>query len=179
MREARRQLLKRIHTGVTMKNRLFVFLSVIVLLTGILSAKMRADGSQKTLIITMTNDSVANAVVVIDAATHARLQTISTNGKGGVGGNAGGVKQYDGRLFAAVNNGSGTVAVFKRAGDRLVFQQLVVTTSPPVSVDFSNDHMYVAGATTVDSFVIHGNYVGSMDGTTGLVLAGGGLDRKR
>src|SRR5262245_46251008 len=158
-----------------MKNRLFVFLSVIVLLTGVPSAKLHADGSQKTLIITMTNDSVANAVVVIDAATHARLQTISTNGKGGAGGNARGVKQYNGRLFAAVNNGSGTVAVFKRAGDRLVFEQSVVTTSPPVSVDFANGHMYVAGANSVDSFVVNGNHVGFMDGTTGLVLAGGGL----
>jgi hypothetical protein len=158
-----------------MKTRLVVFFSVIVLLTGVLSARVQADGSQKTLIITMTNDSVANAVVVIDAATHARLQTISTNGKGGVGQNAGGVKQYNGRLVAAVNNGSGTVAVFRRAGDRLVFEQSVVTSSPPVSVDFANGHMYVAGATSVDSFVINGDAIGFMDGTTELVLAGGGL----
>jgi hypothetical protein len=57
----------------------------------------------------------------------------------------------------------------------LVFEQLVVTTSPPVSVDFANGHMYVAGATSVDSFVVNGSHVGAMDGTTGLVLAGGGL----
>src|SRR5207249_467383 len=125
--------------------------------------------------ITMTNDPVANAVIIIDAATHARLQTLSTKGKGGVGGNARGVKQYNGRLFAAVNNGSGTVALFERSGDRLVFEQLVVTTSPPVSVDFASGHMYVAGASSVDSFVIHGNHVGALDGTTGLVLSGGGI----
>src|SRR5215510_5369556 len=107
-----------------MKDRVFVFLSVVVLLTGVPSAKLQADGSQKTLIITMTNDAAANAVVVIDAATHARLQSISTNGKGGVGGNARGVRQYNDRLVAAVNNGSGTVAVFRRAGDRLEFEQL-------------------------------------------------------
>src|SRR5262249_18054367 len=70
---------------------------------------------------------------------------------------------------------SGTVAVFKRADDRLVFQQSVVTTSPPVSIDFANGHMYVAGATSVDSFVVNGNHVGFMDGTTGLVLAGAGI----
>src|SRR5262249_41412858 len=165
---------KRFRTGVTMKKSLSVFLSIVVLLIAVASAKIQADGPQKTLIITMTNDPVANAVAVIDALTHARLQMISTNGKGGVGGNARGVKQYKGVLFVAVNNGSGTVAVFKRAGDRLVFEQLVVTTSPPVSVDFSNGHMYVAGANTVDSFVLNGNHVGFMDGTTGLVLAGGG-----
>jgi hypothetical protein len=158
-----------------MKNRPFLFLSLFVLLIGLSSAKVHTSGAKKTLIITMTNDAAANAVIVIDAATHGRLQTTSTNGKGGVGGNAGGVKQYNDELFAAVNNGSGTVAVFIRAGDRLVFQQSVATTSPPVSVDFANGHMYVAGATSVDSFVINGNHVGFMDGTTGLVLAGGGL----
>jgi len=127
------------------------------------------------LLVTSTNDPANNAVIVVDAATHARLQSLSTNGKNGVAGNARGVAQYNGRLFAAVNNGSGTVALFKRAGDRLVFDQLVVTTSPPVSVDFANDHMYVAGATSVDSFVIHGSHVGALDGTTGLVLAGSGF----
>jgi hypothetical protein len=42
-----------------------------------------------------------------------------------------------------------------------------------VSVDFGNDHMYVAGATTVDSFVLHGKSVEWRDGTTFLALAGG------
>ena len=114
-----------------MKNSLFAFLSVALLLMSVPSVKVQADGSQKTLVITMTNDPVANAVIVIDAATHARLQTLSTKGKGDVGGNARGVKQYNGRLFAAVNNGSGTVALFERSGDRLVFEQLVVTTGMP------------------------------------------------
>ena len=43
-----------------------------------------------------------------------------------------------------------------------------------MSVDFGNEHMYVAGATTVDSFVLHGNSGGGLDGTTALELAGGG-----
>jgi hypothetical protein len=41
-------------------------------------------------------------------------------------------------------------------------------------VDFGNDHMYVAGATTVDSFALRGNTVDWLDGTSGLELAGGG-----
>src|SRR5262249_18989235 len=90
-------------------------------------AKVRADGPQKTLLVTMTNDPEQNALIVLDAATHTRLQTISTKGKGGVSGNARGVKEYKGRLFAAVNNGSGTVALFIRTGDHLVFEQLVST----------------------------------------------------
>jgi hypothetical protein len=51
---------------------------------------------------------------------------------------------------------------------------VVSTTSAPVSVDFGNDHMYVAGATTVDSFGLRGNTVDWLDGTSGLELAGGG-----
>ena len=50
----------------------------------------------------------------------------------------------------------------------------MTTTSAPVSVDFGNDHLYVAGATTVDSFVLHRNNVEWMDGTASLELAGGG-----
>jgi len=157
-----------------MTKHLIIVFGTALLIAGFL-ARVHADDSQKTLLVTMTNDSASNGIIVLDAATHARLQTASTNGKGGVGGNGRGVNQYNGRLFAAVNNGSGTVALFIRAGDRLVFEQLVSTTSPPVSIDFANGHMYVAGASSVDSFVIHGNHVGALDGTTGLALSGGGI----
>jgi len=122
----------------------------------------------------MTNDPMSNQIQVYDAGTHVLLQTLSTHGKGGVGGNARGVKQYNGELFAAVNNGSNTVAIYRRDGNRLRFDKLVTTTSAPVSVDFGHDHLYVGGATTVDSFVVHRNTVEWMDGTTTLELAGGG-----
>src|SRR5207244_4358110 len=157
-----------------MNKYLIAVFTAVLLIAGALG-RVQADGSHKTLLVTMTNDPAVNGLIVIDAATRARLQTISTDGKGGVGGNARGVKQYNGRLFAAINNGSGNVALFTRAGDRLVFEQLVSTTSPPVSIDFANGHMYVAGASSVDSFVIHENHVGALDGTTGLVLSGGGI----
>jgi hypothetical protein len=123
----------------------------------------------------MTNDPNANQLRVYDAQSHVLLQTLSTHGKGGVGGNARGVKQHDGKLVAAVNNGSNSVAVFRRDGDLLKFDRVVSTTSAPVSVDFGNDHLYVAGATTVDSFVLHQDTVGWQDGTTDLALAGGGI----
>ena len=122
----------------------------------------------------MTNDPVTNQIKVYDVGSRALLQTLSTHGKGGVGGNARGVKQYSGELFAAVNNGSNTVAIYKRDGNGLRFDKLVTTTSAPVSVDFANDHMYVAGATTVDSFVLHRNNVEWLDGTASLELAAGG-----
>jgi hypothetical protein len=158
-----------------MKNRLFALLGVALIGLAVSFVSVRADGHEKTLVITMTNDTHANGIFVVDGATRTILQTISTNGKGGVGGNARGVQQYNGRLLAAVNNESGTVALFRRVGDRLLFEKSIATTSPPVSVDFGNGHMYVAGATSVDSFIMNGTHVGQMDGSTGLILAGGGL----
>ena len=109
-----------------------------------------------------------------DVGSRALLQTLSTRGKGGAGGNARGVKQYRGEIVAVVNNGSNTVALYKRDGSGLRFDKLVTTTSAPVSIDFANDHMYVAGATTVDSFVIRHNSVEWLDGTASLELATGG-----
>jgi hypothetical protein len=117
---------------------------------------------------------MSNQIKVYDVGSRVLLQTLSTRGKGGVAGNARGVRQYQGEIVAVVNNGSNTVAVYKHDGNGLSFDKLVTTTSAPVSVDFANDHMYVAGATTVDSFVIHGNNVEWLDGTASLEVAGGG-----
>jgi len=136
---------------------------------------IQARGHERTLVVTMTNDQNSNQIKVYDADSHALLQTLSTHGQGGAGGNARGVKQYGGRLVAAVNNGSGNVALFRRDGDTLKFDRLIQTTSAPVSVDFGNDHLYVAGATTVDSFVLHESSVEGLDGTSDLALAGGGI----
>ena len=145
---------------------------------GSLAAQAAGPGAppdRLTLAVTMTNDAASNEIKVYDAASGALLQALATNGSGGVGGNARGVRQLDSELFAAVNNGSNSVAVFQRDGNRLRFQRLVGTTSAPVSIDFGNGHMYVAGATTADSFPVRGYQVGARDGSTTLQLAGGGL----
>jgi hypothetical protein len=47
-----------------------------------------------TLAVTMTNDPAGNQVKVYDVSTQALLQTLPTNGAGGVGGNALGVRQF-------------------------------------------------------------------------------------
>ena len=126
---------------------------VVVCAAGV--ANVRAEHRGRTLVVTITNDPIENRINVYDGDTHTLLQSLATQGKGGVGGNARGVRQHDGELVAAVNNGSNTVAVFRRDRDILKFDKLVSTTSAPVCVDFGNDHMYVAGATTVDSFALH------------------------
>jgi hypothetical protein len=136
---------------------------------------VHADSGSRTLAIVMTNDPINNEIKVYDAQTKTLLQTLSTRGQGGVGGNARGVRQIGGELVAAVNYGSSTVAVFRRDGDVLKFEQLLATSSGPVSVDFSNDHLYVAGTTTIESFALNGSgsHVGSRDGLAWLQLAGG------
>ena len=146
--------------------------ALLVFATGVVG--VQAGRRAVTLAVIMTNDPISNQIKVYDVSTNTLLQTLSTHGKGGVGGNSRGVKQYHGELFAAVNNGSNTVALYKRDGNGLRFDKAVPTTSAPVSVDFGNDHMYVAGATTVDSFVLHRNNVDWMDGTSWLELTGGG-----
>src|SRR6202035_4409120 len=130
--------------------------SAAVLVFTAIASNVHAEHSGRTLAVIMTNDPVSNQIQVYDTNTKVLLQTLSTDGKGGVAGSARGVKQYKGELVAAVNNGSNTVALYTRQGDRLRFDKLVTTTSAPVSVDFGNDHMYVAGATTVDSFAMCG-----------------------
>jgi hypothetical protein len=139
------------------------------------ATRIHASGHDRTLVVTMTNDADTNEIKVYDADSHALLQTLSARGKGGAGGNARGIKQYDRTLVAVVNNGSNTVAIFRRNGDALTFEKLLNTTSAPVSVDFGNGHLYVAGATSVDSFVLREKSVEWLDGTTTLALAGGGI----
>src|SRR5882757_1589849 len=103
--------------------------AAVVLVVAAGASTLRADHHGRTLAVTMTNDPIENRLNVYDADTHTLLQTLSTHGKGGVGGNARGVKQFDGELIAAVNNGSNTVAVFRRDGDTLKFDKVVSTTS--------------------------------------------------
>src|SRR3989475_4007370 len=136
-------------------------------------ASVHADRGGATLAVVMTNDPQANQIKDYDTRTQALLQTLSTQGKGGVGGNARGVKQLNGELVAVVNYGSNSVALFKRHGDRLSFDRMVTTTSAPVSIDFGNDHMYVAGSTTIDSFEVRHDNVVWRDGSAALELAGG------
>src|SRR5580700_1659012 len=156
-------------------SRLVALCSAAALLVFAASASnAHAEGSGRTLAVTMTNDPVSNQIQVYDTSTKVLLQTLSTGGKGGVAGSGRGVKQFKNEIVAAVNNGSNTVALYTRDGDRLKFDKLVTTTSAPVSVDFGNDHMYVAGATTVDSFVLHGDSVDQRDGTAYLEFADNG-----
>jgi hypothetical protein len=121
----------------------------------------------------MTNDPANNSVLVYDTETHALVQTLATNGKGGVAGNAQGVRQFGNSIVAAVNNGSNSVSLFERTPQGLALRDVVTTTSAPVSVELTRDHLYVAGATTADSFILAGPRAIKRDGSADLVLAEG------
>ena len=156
----------------SMRKLLGIFVACAAILAG--GAGIHARGHGRTLVVTMTNDPIDNEIRVYDAQSRVLLQTVSTRGRGGAGGNARGIKSRDGKLIAVVNNGSNSVALFRRDGDVLKFDRVVTTSSAPVSVDFGNDHLYAAGTTTVDSFALRQNSVAWLDGTADLALAGGG-----
>ena len=146
--------------------------SVCVLLFGA-SATIKADHDRDrdTVVVTSSN-AAANALLVFDT-NGALLQTVSTQGQGGVGNNAGGIATR-GSTVAVVNFGSQTVAIFGRSQSGFQVRQVVPTLSAPVSVAFGKDHLYVLGTTTVESHRLRESAVDpGADGVTGLLLGDG------
>jgi hypothetical protein len=128
--------------------------------------------NRNTLVITSSNNATANALLAFDA-TGALVQTISTGGRGGVSGNAGGVAA-DGRLIAVVNFGSQSVSLFDLTHAGLVLTDVVTTMSPPVSVTFGYGHLYVLGTTSIESHKLYGEQVDTaIDGSATLLIADG------
>jgi hypothetical protein len=128
--------------------------------------------TDKALVVTSTN-ATKNQLLVYNADGKL-LQTLSTQGKGGVSGNAGGIETKNG-LVAVVNFGSQTVATFERAGEGLHFKQLVSAISSPVSVAFGHDHLYILGTTSVESHRVYGwdDVSSNPDGVVTLLKADG------
>src|SRR5712672_3183409 len=105
-------------------------LSVVALLLGAAST-IKADHDDSTLVVTSSN-APANELLVYDT-TGALVQVVSTQGQGGVGGNAGGIATQK-RTVAVVNFGSQSVSIFGLDDNGFALRQLVSTASPPVSV---------------------------------------------
>jgi hypothetical protein len=145
--------------------RKFCFFSIVVPL---IAAAVQAD----TLVVTASN-AAANQLLVYNSGGQL-IQTVATQGKGGVSGNAGGI-ETNGKLVAVVNFGSNSVSVFERRGEQgFQVKQLVPTVSSPVSVAFSADHLYILGATKVESHRMDGSNINSNpDGVVTLLKADG------
>ena len=126
------------------------------------------------LLVVTASNTPANQLLVYNS-TGVLLKTIATRGKGGVGGNAGGIAHsYD--HLAVVNFGSGNVSVFNQDPEHSSFklQQLITTISNPVSVAFGHNHLYILTTTHIESHLINGDEIGlSPDGMASLVKADG------
>jgi hypothetical protein len=101
------------------------------------------------------------------------VQTAATNGLGGVSGNAGGIAASADQV-AVVNFTSQSASVFDIGRSGLQLRQVISTLSPPVSVAFGKDHLYVLGTTSVESHGIHGHDVDvAADGSAALSVGDG------
>ena len=146
------------------------YICVLAVLYGTVGATAQERGRQ-TLVVTASNTS-ENSLLVYD--TSGRLvQTVATRGKGGVSGNAGAIAVSRDRL-AVLNFGSDNVSTFSVWQDGLVLDRVVPTVSGPVSVAFGHHHLYVLGATKVESLPVFDFGVSSdPDGVADLVKADG------
>jgi hypothetical protein len=143
-------------------------LSILVPLIGA-AAAVPADHA---VVVTASNAAAANQLLVY-SSSGTLLQTVPTQGKGGVSGNAGGIEARD-NLVAVVNFGSQNVSVFGRGENGFEMKQLVPAASSPVSVAFGGDHLYILGTTKVESHRMMGSAVSSTpDGVVTLLLADG------
>jgi len=145
--------------------------SALLVVLAIAAGTARAQPSAGALIVTASN-LATNQLLVFDTGG-TLVQTIPTGGKGGVGGNAGGIAVVGGTV-AVVNWGSSSVSIFDRHGDRFDLVEVLPTSSQPVSVAFGKDHLYILGGTTVESHRLGGDGVDpTADGIAGLLLADG------
>jgi hypothetical protein len=146
------------------------FLSILAPFLGATVA-LQAANDPNTLIVTASN-ATANQLLVFNTAGKL-MQTVSTQGKGGASGNAGGIEAHGGTV-AVVNFGSQNVSIFERGNNGLQMRQLVPTVPNPVSVAFGAGHLYILGATKVESHRMDGPNVSSNpDGVANLLLADG------
>jgi hypothetical protein len=150
----------------------FHAIRVPALLIGAVAAMYAGNGPNRSSVVLTASNTTTNQLLVYDTSGNL-LQTVSTQGQGGVSGNAGGIATSDG-LTAVVNFGSKSVSIFAREGNGFQVRQLISTASSPVSVAFGNGHLYVLGTTTVESHAINGGHVsGGADGVVALYKADG------
>jgi hypothetical protein len=150
----------------------FSWLGTLVLLFAVVPILHADRGDDETVVVTSSNLATANALLVYND-NGALVQTVATQGKGGVGGNAGGIATRDG-VVAVVNFGSQSVSLLTRGGRGFAVRQVLSTISPPVSVAFGHDHLYILGTTTVESHRMHEAFAEhGADGVATLVAADG------
>ncbi len=146
-------------------------IAAATLMIGAIAGAQGQDWNSHTRIVTASN-AATNELLVYNSPDKL-VQTIATGGKGGASGNAGGIAAFK-DLVAVVNFGSKTVSIFEHFGDSFVLKHTIPTASSPLSVAFGHDHLYVLGATTVESHQVSDGWVSSgSDGEAALLHADG------
>jgi hypothetical protein len=143
------------------------FALAAVLLTGAVAASAQHDRS--TLVITSTNNTSGNAIVVFKLNTTGTpslqlAENLVTGGKGGASTNAG-IVQFTGELGAVANYGSNTVNQLVRYGNSIAIGKTIHLAPDcvnPDSVALSDDHLFVVGSTCAES---HAWPSGNVDGS--------------
>lgn len=124
-----------------------------------------------TLIVTASNTPSNNLLVY--GTRGQLLESVQTGGAGGVSGNAGGIA-FAGTHLAVVNFGSQNVSIFTRSDNDFHLEQVIPAASSPVSVAFGHGHLYILGATTVESHPVFNSSVSpGADGIAHLLKADG------
>lgn len=150
-----------------------------------LAGAAAASGQERsTLILTSTNDTAHNSVVVFKLSTHgtpslAVTQNVPTGAKGGAGGNAG-ILQFQGNLGAVANFGSNSVTQLWRRGDFVGAVRNIALASDctgPDSVALTRDELYVVSTDCAESHSwpsghLDGNVVTLSDNTAAQIVAG-------
>src|SRR5689334_14687380 len=164
-RSSRRSRTNAALTGSNEMRRGFVLCALALLAITSGTAPASAEGT--TLVVTSSN-GVNNELLVFDTAG-TLIQSVPTQGAGGISGNSGGVAALNGSV-AVINSGSQTVSLFDSRAGGFDVRQVITTASPPVSVTFGKDHLYILGTQTVESHRITQSGVeANADGTTTLV----------
>lgn len=153
----------------------------------ILTSAIAAHGQflQSPLVVTSTNNTSGNAVVVFKLNTEGTpslewAQTLPTGGKGGASTNAG-IVQFRGERGAVANFGSNTVSQLLREGDAIAIAStipLAPDCTKPDSVALTGDHLFVVGANCAESHAwpwgfVDGPVVSLTDPSAAQIAVGG------
>lgn len=123
-------------------------MGALALLIGSAAAAQGQNWTPQTLVVTASNSS-PNSLLVYNTSDKL-LESIPTGGDGGASGNSGGIASWRDRV-AVVNFGSQTVSIFEKSEHGFKLAQLIPTSSNPLSVAFGHNHLYILGATSVES----------------------------
>lgn len=156
---------------------------LVTLAVGAAFSASAAQQTQDLLLVTSTNSTNGNAVVVFDLSTGApalsHVSTLPTGGTGGAGGNAGAV-QFSGNRGVVVNYGSNTVTQLVRDDDYISIGKTIALATgctKPVSAALKGDQLFVLGANCIEghawpSGTVDAPVVAVPDASAGQIVAG-------